>query len=176
MDESFLSQGLVGEWAGDRLIITGDYSDYSPFPPLGEWKQGNLYNLVSDESGPFSDSHVEEAYQYYQMYKKSITKKLEKLYDGQIHMMVNLDKKEYLDPRAYGQKNVTDFTETNGGKMADLVLSLIHSTGCGGGDLKATDSKSRWAGDRIVICSPEQLEIEEYTNVSDQNVDDLENS
>ncbi len=33
-DIFFLSQQLVGKWARDRLILTGDCCDYGPFPPM----------------------------------------------------------------------------------------------------------------------------------------------
>ncbi len=58
---------------------------------------------------------------------------------------------------------------------ACLVLSLIHSTG-GGEDLEWSETLGRWAGDRIVICSPEQLgDWEMYSNIGDQCVLDLSN-
>ncbi len=96
----------MGKWAGDRLIITGDYSDYSPFPPHGEWKHGDLFKLADS----FSDNHVDEAFQYYRSRRESIIKRLQKLYEGQLHMVVSLDKKEYIDPRAVNNHtNVADF-------------------------------------------------------------------
>lgn len=83
-------------------------------------------------------------------------------------MVINMDRKEYLDPRAYGigEETVADFIESNGGVMAGLVISLIHSTGSGGGDIEAS-SAGTWAGDRIAICALEDMEdFERYKDVS----------
>ena len=60
------------------------------------------------------------------------------------------------------------------GVMAGLIITLTHSTECGGGDLPhGVTSQGRWAGDRIVICTAEQLDdFESYTDVS--NPSDVE--
>lgn len=89
LDVTFLSQGLVGEWAGDRLIIAGDYSKLSPFPPHGEWKEGNLYDMV-DESEHFSVSHASKISNYYDDNRGKIRNKLQKLCDGKKYKVVNL--------------------------------------------------------------------------------------
>ena len=76
LDFTFLTQQLVGKWAGDRLIITGDYSTYSPFPPNGEWKEQNLFKFVYG-SGQFSDSH--HASKVYEQFMANQATLLEKL-------------------------------------------------------------------------------------------------
>lgn len=163
LDVTYLSQRLVGEWARDRLIITGDYSDFSPFPPHGEWRSGNLFKLIDSEH--FSRSH---ALDFCDQYEDRIANIIFKLFNDKIHKVVNLDKKEFLDPQAYGvgEKDILNFTRR--GVMAGLVISLIHSTGGGGGDLdKSVSSQGMWAGDRIIICTEEQLDnFESYSDVS----------
>ena len=91
-----LAQLHVGAWAGDRLIITGDYSDYCPFPPDGKWKSGNLFEMISD--GNFADSP--EVVVIYKEENNEALDELRKLCEDKLHFVVNLDSKEYLDPRA----------------------------------------------------------------------------
>ena len=57
------------------------------------------------------------------------------------------------------------------GVMADLIIKLTHSTGSGGGDLSdAVTSQGTWAGDRIVICTAEQLDnFQGYRDISNPN-------
>lgn len=88
----------IGAWVGDRLVIIGDYSEKAPFPPNGEWKSGDLVSYIDEHSNPTpnissicSDNN-----------KESLAK-LRKIFEGKVHLVVNLDKKEYLDPRAYSQ-------------------------------------------------------------------------
>ena len=173
MDVAYLSQQLVGEWAGDRLIITGDYSEWSPFPPDGEWKKGNLYDFVEKN---FSSSHARKIYDCYCENEASIKSKLQKLCGGKDYKVVNLDKKEYLNPQAYktGDKTVLDFANHCNSVMTGLLISLVHSTGSGGGDFPSSiASQGMWAGDRIMICTPEQLDdFERYRDVS--NPSDVE--
>lgn len=181
-DLIFLSQQLIGEWAGDRLIITGDYSEYSPFPPNGEWKEGNLFNLAYE---CFSNLHINQIYKHYIANTDNIQTKLKKFFDGKVLVVVNLDKKEYLDPQKYPHKKIElinnfDFNindEALGfeghnwrGVMTGLVIALIHSTGCGTGDLcSSVSSQGSWAGDRIAITTPEQLDdFDSYQDVSNQ--------
>ena len=58
--------------------------------------------------------------------------------------------------------------------MTGLIINLIHSTGSGSGDLPdGVASQGKWAGDRIAICTPEQLDdFEEYRDVG--NPEDIE--
>ena len=114
LDLTFLTQQLVGRWAGDRLIITGDYSTYSPFPPNGEWKEQNLFEFVYG-SGQFSKSHASEVYEQFKTNQATLLEKLGEFCEGKYHKVVNLDKKEYLDPQAYkaGEKTVCDMVHTD---------------------------------------------------------------
>ena len=41
--EVFSSSRGVGAWSCDRLVIIGDESDASPYPPDGEFKEGTTY-------------------------------------------------------------------------------------------------------------------------------------
>lgn len=67
-----------------------------------------------------------------------------------------------------------DFMDNVHGVMTGLVISLIHSTVRDLGDLHPTvTSQGMWAGDRITICTPEQLDdFESYRDVS--NASDVE--
>ena len=91
---------------------------------------------------------------------------------------MNLDKKEYLDPRAYSHDTnalqfVFYFVFYRESVLTGLVIKLIFSTRRGGGDLPNNiTSKGTWAGDRITICTAEQLEdFETFKDVS--NMEDV---
>lgn len=157
----------IGAWAGDRLIIIGDYSDKAPFPPNGEWKSGNLFSYISEHSNPTPD-----ILRIFSDDNREWLAKLRKVCEGKVHFVVNLDKKEYLDPRAYSQKtNALEFGCCKS-VLTGLVIKLIFSTGSGGGDLPTGPndsddegegpvnivSRGTWAGDRITICTAEQLD------------------
>lgn len=156
-DVTILSQLGVGKWAGDRLSLSGDETDFSRFPPHGEWKKGRVFEMVSDDfsctCAPKIDLH------YFNKLQNLCTDKV-----------VNLDKKEFLDPLAYDseKKTVLDYAESRHGVMAGLIISLIFSTYKNSGDLiKAVTSQGMWTGDRITICPPDQLnDFESYRDVS----------
>lgn len=73
---------------------------------------------------------------------------------GQGYVVVNLDKKEYLRPHAFGEGyKLLEFGSSGGGTMAGLSILLANSNGRGGGDLDSDDPiVGSWAGDRIVIA------------------------
>ncbi|XP_019851696.1 PREDICTED: uncharacterized protein LOC109581756 [Amphimedon queenslandica] len=172
IDVAYLRQRKVGAWAGDRLIVTGDYSDYSPFPPHGEWKSGCLYHLAeSFEETDFSkirdtlnDSEC----------MATIEKKVKELCQDKAMKVVNLDKKEYLDPGAYPAKEATTWdiiaNDKFNGVMDGLFIKMTHSTrgGCEA-FYPSISLKGEWAGDRIVICTLDGLE--NYRDTS--NPDDV---
>ena len=83
----------VGAWAGDHLIITGDYSDYSPFPPDGRWMKnsGDLFGMID---GSFAD--IPDVLAILKEEKKVALDELTKLCEDKLHFIVNLDLKEYL--------------------------------------------------------------------------------
>ena len=85
---------------------------------------------------------------------------LKMLCEGKVHLVVNLDKKEYLDPRAYGgETNVLDYDKVRFSILSHLIIKLTYSTDSGGGDLPdSITSQGVWAGDQIVIRTAEQLD------------------
>lgn len=79
---------------------------------------------------------------------------------GQYHMIVNLDKHEFLMPHKLGSglKLWEQLANTSPGVGAALIALLAVSNGRGGGDLDdsynydgATGVIGRWGGDRIAI-------------------------
>jgi hypothetical protein len=67
--------------------------------------------------------------------------------------IINLDKRQYLSPEAFGVKPTLDsIAMTREGVMQGLVVLCADGNGRGGGDLE-TDSEivGTWTGDRIVI-------------------------
>lgn len=72
---------------------------------------------------------------------------------GQGYLIVNLDKKEYLDPNSFGNGvKLTEFGYQPGVMMA-LAALLADGNGEGGGDLRSNSPLiGSWAGDRIVVA------------------------
>lgn len=75
---------------------------------------------------------------------------------GQYHMVVNLDRHEYIMPHKLGSglKLWEQLANTNPGVGAALIALLAVSNGRGGGDLDTSlgqDVIGRWGGDRIAI-------------------------
>lgn len=80
---------------------------------------------------------------------------------GQYHVLVNLDKKEYLHPHRMGSGlKLGEWNQSM--MMVALSVLLADNNGAGGGDIfkeetgpggyrLPADHSGRWAGDRIVI-------------------------
>lgn len=73
---------------------------------------------------------------------------------GQYYMIVNLDKKQYLNPHKFGDGlKLLEFGSSGNGTMCGLAVLLANSNGRGGGDLRSEKEViGSWAGDRIVIA------------------------
>lgn len=71
---------------------------------------------------------------------------------GQYHKLVNLDKKEYVDPHSIGLGS-KQYEQTGcEGSIADaMYLLVMTSPNRGGGDFPLTDVSGKWAGDRVVV-------------------------
>lgn len=76
---------------------------------------------------------------------------------GQYHLLVNVDKREYLEPSsiALGSKQWEHQSEARWplyGSLADAMYVLtMTSPARGGGDMPGTEISGRWAGDRVMV-------------------------
>ena len=79
---------------------------------------------------------------------------------GQYYRIINLDKKEFLNPYAFGDgAKLLEFGASGSGEMCGLAILLADGNGQGGGDLfvpedapeSVKNAVGSWAGDRIVI-------------------------
>jgi hypothetical protein len=72
---------------------------------------------------------------------------------GQYHILVNLDKREFVSPHGLGLGSKQ--REHNGafdGTLADALYFLtMTSPARGGGDYPQTEISGRWAGDRCIV-------------------------
>lgn len=73
---------------------------------------------------------------------------------GQYYKIVNLDKRQYLNPCAFGDGlKLMEFACSSHGTLAGLAILLANSNGRGGGDLRSDhEIIGSWAGDRIVVA------------------------
>lgn len=72
---------------------------------------------------------------------------------GQYHIVINLDKKEYIKPHMCGDgAKLLEFGASGEGVMFCLALLLAKDNGRGGGDASGDNQLiGSWAGDRIII-------------------------
>ena len=159
-----LSQCGVGQWAGDRLILIGDEGK--------AMIDGIDYEMAMD----FPPVHVPKL-------NSHSFNKLKKLCDEKDYKVVNLDKKEYLDPLAYGlvshsqpwlrrttyepgESDVLQYASRMAYRaweerdwkdvMTGLIITLFYSSITSIADLRpsAATSLGMWAGNRITVCTP----------------------
>jgi hypothetical protein len=73
---------------------------------------------------------------------------------GQYYKIVNVKKKQYLNPHMFGDgMKLMEFGTGGGGTMAALAALLADGNGRGGGDLNSDNPiVGSWAGDNIVIA------------------------
>lgn len=71
---------------------------------------------------------------------------------GQLHYIINLDKKEWFSARNMGRGAKLSEQAINGGGSAGALLLLLAATnGRGGGDVYPDPLVGSWAGDRIAV-------------------------
>ncbi len=80
---------------------------------------------------------------------------------GQYHSLVNIDKKEIVNPHGLGLgAKQLEHLNVQGSLSDALYLLVMTSPQRGGGDLLATPMSGHWAGDRVVVYG-------DYTEESD---------
>jgi len=154
---------LWGSWSGDRVVLLGDYCDAPPDFLTDEekleleTKSKTLPQLVSAE---FEDL-VKDVKKWF-----TNNDRLGSLLGSREHVIVNLDKFEYMDPEEFGDySSLDEFCLERGGVLRGLYSTLFYSSGTGGGDIEALKI-GRWAGDRLSIVEKNKLS-EWYCEVSD---------
>jgi hypothetical protein len=71
---------------------------------------------------------------------------------GQYHILVNLDKQEWVDPHGLGLGSKQYEHAGFEASLADAMYVLVMSSPAGGGgDFPHTEISGRWVGDRVVI-------------------------
>jgi hypothetical protein len=73
---------------------------------------------------------------------------------GQYYKIVNVKKREYLNPHMFGDGlKLMEFALSGGGTLSALAVLLSDGNGHGGGDLKSDNPiVGSWAGDPIVVA------------------------
>lgn len=88
---------------------------------------------------------------------------------GQYHKLVNLDKKEFVNPYdlGFGAKQYEQ-TGVEASIPDAIYLLVMSSPNRGGGDWPLTDVSGRWCGDRVVVLGDytEDSDIPNYPNAS----------
>lgn len=81
---------------------------------------------------------------------------------GQYHHLVNVDKKEVVNPHGLGLglKQYEHTGEFNGTLADAMYILMMTSPARGGGDFPQTEISGRWTGDRVLVLG-------DYTEDSD---------
>lgn len=81
---------------------------------------------------------------------------------GQYHHLVNVDKKEVVNPHGLGLglKQWEHLGEFEGTLADAMYILMMTSPARGGGDLPETEISGRWTGDRVLVLG-------DYTEDSD---------
>ena len=81
---------------------------------------------------------------------------------GQYHKVVNLDRKEYIDPHwlGCGLKLWEQLANHPSTGTALIVFLASHSNGSGGGDLAQSAIVGSWCGDRIAFVGDYDVKIQ----------------
>ncbi|KAF9541488.1 hypothetical protein EC957_003048 [Mortierella hygrophila] len=188
----------VGSWSGDRIAIIGDYSE--GFPPFFTSQDQQVYKAytakLAEENGQTGGKDGQEfvsIYSYACNTYASISVRdffevdsLDDQFEAQFpkldethHLILNLDKNEYLDPivcKSPTQEKeegvgvvatfVVEFAQQKDGIMQGLFSLLFYSNGSGGGDVDRF-REGRWAGDRISIQVKETVgDLVEWKDIS----------
>lgn len=89
---------------------------------------------------------------------------------GQYHRLVNLDKREWVDPHGLGLGSKQhEHTGAFNGSLSDaMYLLAMSSPRRGGGDWAETEVSGRWVGDRVVLLGDytEDADIPNVENAS----------
>lgn len=71
---------------------------------------------------------------------------------GQYHRLVNIDKREWVDPHGLGLGSKQYEHTGCDASLADAMYVLVMTSPAeGGGDFPFTEISGRWAGDRVLI-------------------------
>lgn len=71
---------------------------------------------------------------------------------GQYHKLINLDKKEVVEPHEIGLfSKQYEHTGVEASLADAIYLLVMSSVASGGGDWPATEVSGRWCGDRVVV-------------------------
>jgi hypothetical protein len=89
---------------------------------------------------------------------------------GQYHRLVNLDKREWVNPHGLGLGSKQhEHTGAFNGSLSDAMYLLVMSSPArGGGDWQVTEVSGRWCGDRVVVLGDytEDADISNVKNAS----------
>ncbi|KAF9170862.1 hypothetical protein BGX21_008322 [Mortierella sp. AD011] len=181
LSESSEPSKFMGTWSGDRIVLIGDYSCDTPsFLTEAEGQEieaafnsyPTLYKFACETYTPVSPAKRT------MLFEGLDTEMVEELFlnsSDAHHLVLNLDKKEYLDPQKSKSPATSpkEFANLEFGVMQGLYSLIFYSDGCGGGDLKQFRS-GRWAGDHLTIREKDKVEdLDSWTDISEMVVESL---
>ncbi|KAI8601654.1 hypothetical protein EDD21DRAFT_373924 [Dissophora ornata] len=166
----------IGNWSGDRIVLIGDYcDDLPPFLTVAECNE--LQAAGSKNLSSFANKHYSPLAKR-DFLKDNVGQEFDRLFprDSETyHLVLNLDKKEFLDPRKFHESTtfVNEFALKADGIMQSLYALIFYSTGSGGGDVQEF-KQGRWAGNHITIREKERVsDLESWDDISEHMAETL---
>ncbi len=156
-----MANPLWGSWAGDRVVLIGDYSDDLP-----DFLTAAERSVLETTSKKVFDQDYKEMAEEPNEWLKDSAKLKQVVPISSHHVFVNTDKKQFIDPVTFGSlKSVDDFGLEQDGVMKALFSCLFYSTGGGGGDIDAF-KQGRWAGNRLKLVEMSEAYSMGFTDIS----------
>ena len=85
---------------------------------------------------------------------------------GQYHLILNLDRQQFLEPHAFGDgAKLMEFGTESQGMMTALAILLARDNGLGGGDLhlpENTPNDRRMDTIRNMVNSPDDFSVDQF--------------
>lgn len=181
---------LSDGWNGERVALVGDYGEDNDLPGRNREEMVSLHKgsgmrnvgwlarkIITENTG-VTFNKVEGSFLSYDgsvtkthHYEHSPMNNVEGIDDKNSLRIVNLDKKESLNPRHFNHgDSLRDLVLDgyNNGAMTALFILLAVTTknGARGGGDSDHDLNGKWGGDRIGIVPVEQSEW--FTDISDK--------
>ncbi|KAF9347011.1 hypothetical protein BGX26_001467 [Mortierella sp. AD094] len=169
---------LMGTWSCDRIVLVGDYCD--DIPPFLTEAEGRELEAAG-EGRPNLYNFSENTYACVELVQSLHgleTAELERLFPKgreTHHLVLNLDKKEYIDPQKFESPATfsMEFGNLQFGVMQGLFSLIFYLTEVAGGDEREF-MDGPWAGDHLTIREREKVEdLNSWTDISESVVESL---
>ena len=171
--------GIPEEWVEISSFVKPviERSSGMMYAGRGIGGSGDLTEVKPKEGGGYTIDIPKDANEYLRDRLMSCKEEIEARTDvsflapedfakGQRRLMVNLDKREFVDPEAFGEvptlagilKGMIDVYDAEGWSSNQALNSMLFFNGARGGGDAEGEMIGRWRGDRIVVLGTQESE------------------